>query len=81
MYKVCENRNSLNDLQTELENLTVKGTLYTLYIYLLTPKAQIFVRFALRLAIFEIQGQKSEMHRVTSNRTWNTQQLKVLYIH
>ncbi len=59
MYKVSENRKCTEWPQTELEQLTVKNTLYTL----LTPEVQIFVRFAPRLAVSKIQGrQKSEMH-------------------
>ncbi len=47
--------------QTELEDLTVKSTLYAL---------NIFARFALGLAVSEIQGhQKSKMHRMTPNWT------------
>ena len=57
--------------QTELEDLTVKSTLYTPSTY---PEAQILVRFALPLAISEmqhVQGQrKLEMHRMTPNWTW-----------
>ncbi len=63
--------NALNDppthppTQTKLEHLTVKSTLYTKN---LPPGAQILVRFALPLAVSEIQGrQKLKMHRMTPN--------------
>ncbi len=69
MCKVGENRKCTEWPQTGLEDFTVKRTLYIDSI--LIPEAQILVRFALRLAVSEIQGlQKSEMHRVTPNWTW-----------
>ncbi len=52
IYTVGENRKCTEWLQTELEDLTVKSTLCTL---ILTPEAHILVRFALRLAISEMQ--------------------------
>ncbi len=56
-----------NDHQTQLEHLTVKGTLYTL---ILTPQAQILATFALRLTVTKIQSrQKLEMHRMTERWT------------
>ncbi len=68
MYKVVKNWKCIECPQNDLEQLAVKS----FYIHeILTPDIQIFVRFALRLTISEIQGrQKSEKHRVTPNWTW-----------
>ncbi len=60
--------------QTELQHLTDKSIIpvYTLNTY---PEAQILVRFALRLAISEIQHvqgrQKLEMHQTTQTELQN----------
>ena len=37
---------------------------------MITPEAQILVRFALWLVVSEMQGQKSEMHQMTPNWIW-----------
>ena len=55
--------------------------------YILTPEAQILVRFTLRLAVSEIkhvQGrQKSEMHRMTPHWPWilNSQKYSIYNIY
>ncbi len=51
-YKVVENRKCTGWNQTDLEHSTVKSTLYVHWI--LTSKAQISLRFALRCPVFEI---------------------------
>ena len=55
--KVPENQNCTEWPQTKLERLTVKKVLYIHYI--LTPDAQILVRFVLWPAVFKIQGYKN----------------------
>ena len=52
MYKIGENRKCTEWPQTELKHVRVKSTLYTLYI--ITPEAQILVRFALRPAVSKV---------------------------
>ena len=70
MYKVFENQQCTEWPQTELEHVTDKSTLYTLNTY---PDAQILVRFALRPAVFKIQGRrKTEMHWMTPKLNLNT---------
>ncbi len=68
MYKVGKIRDAPNDPQTELEHVTVKGSLYTLNNY---PEAQVLVHFALRSVVFKIPGHRnSEIHQITPNWTW-----------
>ena len=63
----------------EFEHSTVKSTMHTLNSHL---EAQILVRFALRLAVSEIQGcQKLVMHRMTPNWTHNSQKYPVYSKH
>ncbi len=52
-YQIVENQKCTEWLQTDLEHLPVKSTLYTLNTY---PWAQIFIHFAVQPATFEIQG-------------------------
>ncbi len=52
-YKVVEFRKYTEWPQTDLEHLTVKGTLNALNTY---PETQSFIHFAVRPAIFKIQG-------------------------
>ncbi len=73
-YKVAENRQFWKCTQwprTDFDIWIVKSTSYTPLIKVSTPDAQIWVCFALRPAVFEIQScpklAKSEMHRMTSN--------------
>ncbi len=76
MSKVGENRKCTEWPQTELEQLTVKSTLYTL----LTPEGQIMVRFALRLAVSEIQGRQKSKNALSDPKlNLNIQQSKVPY--
>ncbi len=77
-------RNAPNDPKMNLSTLQSK----VLYIHLvLTSEVQILVRFALWLAVSEIQhvqGQrKSEMHRMTPNWTWtlNSQKYSLYTIY
>ena len=61
-------RNILNDPKLSLN--TQQLQLHYIH-WILTPGAQIVVRFAPQLAVSKIQGcQKSEMHQMTPNRTW-----------
>ncbi len=54
MYKATKNWKCTEWPQTELEDLTVKSTLYTLN----TWPWNIFIFFSLRSAISEIQGRQ-----------------------
>ena len=52
-------------------NWTLNSQKYSLYTKYLPTEAQMFVRFALRLAVSELQGhQEPEMSRMTPNWTW-----------
>ncbi len=77
-YKFAENRKCTEWPQTELEHLTGKSTLYTLNTY---PEAQILVRFALWLAVFEIQGRQNGNAPNDPKLNLNTWQSKVPFIH
>ena len=82
-YKVGENQKCTELPQAELEHLTIKSTLYILYI--LTTESQILVSFALRLAVSKMQtctrsakiGNAPNAPKLNLN-TW---QSKLLYIH
>ena len=70
MYNVVKNRKCT---ETEIEHLTVKSIPYTLTI--LTPEAQMFVCFAVRLDVSEIRGRQKSIqgrrkkHGMTPNGT------------
>ncbi len=62
-YRVAENQKCTEWPQIELDHLTDKSNLYALNTYPCGPN---FVRFALRPAVFEIQGcWKSEISKCT----------------
>ncbi len=64
----CRNRKRSEWPETELEHLTIEGTLHTLNAY---PRGPNFHLFALHLGILEIQCcRKSEMHWMTSDWLW-----------
>ena len=62
-YKLAKNRICTEWPQNDLKHLTLKGPCIQ---WILTPKAQISLRFALWPAIFQIQAcRKSEMYPMT----------------
>ena len=81
-YKVAEIRKCTEWPQTELEQLTVKNTPYTLTTGTYLRGPNFVVCFALWQAVSEIQGRrKSEMHRMTPNSTWTLKESKLPCIH